>query len=135
MSLYCTPPTIARNSVGAVASIILLGLSACKEESAPADAYDITVYESRGLQCEIGTTPQQSGLKLIQQGIDVRRSGCGVLTNIAVPALCGIPDVLINLHVIPSVNLDAAERIGFFSVDTLRNEYDWLDCETRSALP
>jgi hypothetical protein len=135
MNLSSRLSRVARHVLGAAASLIVLGLSACNDDVASPDPYDITVFESRGLQCEVGSTPQQSGLKLIQQGLDVRRSGCGVMRNVAFPAVCGAPSGLILLHAIPSVSSAAAEQIGFKSVDTLRNGYDWVDCDTGRVLP
>lgn len=119
----------------ALATAVLLGLAGCNDGAVEETAGSVTVFESSGRQCEARTTPQQSGLKLIQQGLDVQRSGCGVMKERAFPAVCGAESPLINLHVIPAVSLDAAERTGFRNAASLEKGYDWLDCETGKVLP
>lgn len=52
-----------------VGALLLLALSGCNEEAVSVDPYDITVFEWAGLQCQVGPTPEQSGLRLIQQGL------------------------------------------------------------------
>ena len=120
------------------ASIFALALTGCGEDITLDYSQYITVFEGRGtVQCQSagGITPQQSGLKLIRQGLDVRRSGCGVMTNVAFPAVCGGATGEILLHDIPAVSLDVADRLQFKSVDTLNNGYAWVDCESGRILP
>lgn len=117
--------------------VAILGLESagCNDDAAPVVAQDVSVYESRGRQCEAPLTAQQSGLKLIQQGLDVRRSGCGSIRNVAFPSVCGAPTALILVHVIPAVSLEVAERAGFSSVDSLKDGYTSIDCGTGAPLP
>ncbi len=127
-----------------------LGLSGCGEEGEEMDAPqerimpgNVTVFSSRGrLQCDFtgGITPQQSELKLTREGVDVLRSGCGVMTERAFAAVCGGPSGELVLHEIRSVNLDTAERIGFSAVDELKvpggsKGFAWVDCETGAIAP
>lgn len=121
-----------------IPSMLALALTGCREDIALDNSQYITVFEGRGtVQCQStgGITPQQSGLKLIQQGLDVRRSGCGVMTNVAFPAVCGASNGEILLHDIPAVSLDVAERLQFRSVDTLKGGHAWVDCESGKLLP
>ncbi|HEU4780894.1 MAG TPA: hypothetical protein VFS58_13510 [Steroidobacteraceae bacterium] len=104
---------------------------------------NVVVFASRErLQCDFtgGITPQQSEQKLIREGVDVLRSGCGGMTEVAFAAVCGGASGDIVLHEIRSVNLDTAERVGFGSVAELRVPggipgYAWVDCETGARLP
>jgi len=68
-------PLIARYTASASTLILALALTSCGEEPPPVDVNYFTVFEGRGTkQCQNtnGITPEQSGLKLIQQGLDVR---------------------------------------------------------------
>ena len=129
---------IVRSTAAAVISMLTLSLAACNEEPIPVETNYVVVFEGSGkLQRESfsGVSPQQSGLRLIRQGLDVRRSGCGVMTNVAFPPVCGGMTGDILLHEISLVSLDVAERIGFRSVGTLQNGYAWVDCESGRPLP
>lgn len=122
-------------------------LSGCGEESdAPSDLLrrgNILVFEGRGrLQCDFtgGITPEQSAMKLIREGVDVLRSGCGGMTDVAFAAVCGGPTGELVLHEIRSANLDTAERAGFRDVSELKvpgggQGYAWVDCDTGNLLP
>jgi hypothetical protein len=122
-----------------------IGLSGCGEESAgeqprPGNSF---VFEGRGrLQCDFtgGITPEQSAMKLIREGVDVMRSGCGAMTEVAFAAVCGGPSGELVLHEIRSVNLDTAERAGFREVAELKTSgggqgYAWVNCDTGAVLP
>ena len=105
-------------------------------------AGDMWVYEGRqSVQCgSRGLTTQESAQKLINGGIDVVRSACGVMTGVAFPALCGSGTGEILLHEIRSVNLVDAEQRGFKSVATLQipaqgRDYARVDCQTGALLP
>jgi len=123
------------------------GLSGCGEESdAPIENVrrgNTLVYEGRGrLQCDFtgGITPEQSAMKLIREGVDVLRSGCGGMTEVAFAAVCGGPSGELVLHEIRSANLDTAERAGFRDVSELKvpggsQGYAWVDCDTGNTLP
>ena len=53
---------------------------------------DVLVFESRQtIQCgSRGLTTQQSAQKLVNSGIDVLESNCGVNTGVAFATLCGL---------------------------------------------
>lgn len=82
---------------------------------------DILIYADRGArQCESdGLSPEESAQILINAGIDVLASTCGIITGVAFPAVCGggTPDILV--HQIRSVNLPDAEQLGFQEINTL----------------
>jgi hypothetical protein len=123
------------------------GLSGCGEDSdTPEETFrsgNAVVYEGRGrLQCDFtgGITPEQSAMKLIREGVDVMKSGCGAMTDVAFAAVCGGPNGELVLHQIRTVNLDTAERAGFHAVAELKvpgggQGYAWVDCTTGAVLP
>jgi len=86
------------------------------------DEVNVLVFESDGRrQCEPAVvTPQQSARRLADGGVDVRDSSCAVLTNLAFPAVCGAPSGELVVHEIDQHQLDAAQRLGFSLVTTLR---------------
>ena len=103
---------------------------------------DVLVFESRqAIQCgSRGLTTQQSAQKLVNGGIDVLESNCGVNTGVAFATLCGLGTGDILIHKIRRVNLADAEQLGFSSVATLQNPaagigYAKVDCETGAPLP
>ena len=103
---------------------------------------DVLVFESRqAIQCgSRGLTTQQSAQKLVNGGIDVLESNCGVVTGVVQAAVCGIRTHDIIIHRIREVNLADAERLGFDSVVTLRDpvqgiDYAKVDCDTGALLP
>lgn len=120
------------------------GLGACGDEQASDDAApgNALVFESRqSVQCgSRGITAQQSAQRLINGGLDVTRSGCGVMTGVAFAAVCGGGTGEILLHEIRTANVDDADRLGFAPVEELRNPatgqgYSWVDCQTGAILP
>ena len=103
---------------------------------------DVLVYESRqAIQCTTrGLTTQASAQKLVNGGIDVLESNCGVNTNLVFAAVCGAGTSDILIHKIRSANLTDAEQRGFSSVATLINPttgigYAKVDCDTGAPLP
>jgi hypothetical protein len=124
-------------------------LAACGGESAEdplraerASVGDVLVFESRqAIQCTSrGLTTQASAQKLVNAGIDVLESNCGVNTNLAFAAVCGAGTGDILIHKIRSANLADAEQRGFSSVATLSNPttgigYAKVDCDTGAPLP
>ena len=124
-------------------------LGACGSESAEdplrserVSSGDVLVYESRqAIQCTTrGLTTQQSAQKLVNGGIDVLESNCGVSTNLVFAAVCGGGTGDIIIHKIRSSNLADAEQRGFSSVATLQNPttgigYAKVDCDTGAPLP
>ena len=124
-------------------------LGACGGESAEdplrserVSSGDVLVYESRqAIQCITrGLTTQASAQKLINGGIDVLESNCGMNTGVVFAAACGYGTGDILIHKIRSSNLADAEQRGFSSVDTLRGPvvgigYLKVDCDTGELLP
>jgi hypothetical protein len=113
-----------------------------RDDSHDAGPGDVLVYRSRqSVQCgSRGLTPAQSAQRLIDGGIDVIKSGCGSLTGVFVPAVCGGDTGDILIHEIRRENLPDAEKLGFGSAATLIKPatgegYAWVDCETRQPLP
>ena len=103
---------------------------------------DALVYQSRGgLLCgSRGMTPEQGARTLINGGIDVIESGCGTMTNVSFPAVCGASTGDILLHEIRRVNLPDAEKLGFKDPATLADPptnagYAWVNCDTGEVLP
>ena len=146
MRMFTGPRSLHLSALLAVCALSA-GLSACGEESdTPGERLrpgNVVVFEGRGrLQCEFtgGITPEQSAMKLIREGVDVMRSGCGAMTDVAFAAVCGGPSGELVLHEIRSVNLDTAERAGFHEVEELKvpgsgQGYAWVDCATGTILP
>lgn len=80
------------------------------------------VYEAgpRLAQCDLAAlTPTQSAAKLTSAGVEVQRSSCGHITDMAYPAVCGAGTGEIILHDIPPSQLAAAGAAGFRSVEDL----------------
>ena len=105
-------------------------------------AGNVLVYQGRqSVQCgPKGLSPEQGAQTLINGGIDVLKSGCGGMTDVFYPAVCGAGDGSILLHEIRRENLPDAERLGLKDVATLRNKstglgYVWVDCDTGAPLP
>ena len=103
---------------------------------------DVQVFESRqSVQCGTrGLTTQQSAQKLVNGGIDVLESNCGVTTGFAYAAVCGGATGEILIHKVRRANLGDAEQLGFESVETLRNPttgigFANVDCDTGAPLP
>lgn len=83
------------------------------------------VMESRGTkQCEGGgLTVEQSRGKLVDGGIQVVESRCGVRTDRMYPQVCGGATGDILLHRIPTAMLDAALELGFDPVGTVAYQF------------
>ena len=103
---------------------------------------DVLVYESRlAVQCGTrGLTTQESAQKLVNGGIDVLESNCGVVTGVVQAAVCGIGTPELLIHKIRKVNLADAKQLGFDSVSILRDpargtDYAKVDCDTGALLP
>ena len=125
-------------------------LAACGSESgdAPSPIDKITpvtntlVYEGRqSVQCGTrGLTTQQSAQKLVDGGIDVLESNCGVITGMFYAAVCGGGTGDILIHKIRKENLADAEALGFKSVTELQDpaqgtDYAKVDCDTGVLIP
>ena len=123
-------------------------LAACPEETITPEALgtveeprtpdDSLVYADRGVrQCESdGVSLEASAQILINAGIDVIRSTCGVKTGVAYPAVCGGGTGDILVHGIRGVNIPDAEQLGFQDISTLVNVaagtgYELFDCGER----
>ena len=119
------------------------GLGACGgEEPQGVIPGDALVYESRqAITCGTrGLTTQQSAQKLIDGGIDVIASNCGVVTGVAYAAVCGQATGEILIHEIRRVNVPDAEQRGFNPVTELQDpvsgvSWEKVDCETGVVLP
>lgn len=131
-----TPPILAW--------ALAAGLCGCDGEKAPGTirAGDALVYESRqAVQCgSRGLTTSQSAQKLINGGIDVIASNCGVVSGVAYVALCGTETGEILIHEIPAVNIPDAEQRGFNRVTELQDpvsgiSWEKVDCQTGAVLP
>ncbi len=99
---------------------------------------DTLVYADREVrQCESdGMSPEASAQILINAGIDVLQSTCGIRTGVEYPAVCGGGTADILVHEIRSVNLPDAEQLGFQEISTLIDEavgtsYELLNCANR----
>jgi hypothetical protein len=124
-----------------------IGLTGCGEDSsAPLEdlrSGNLVVYEGRGrLQCDFtgGITPAQSAMKLTGAGVDVLRSGCGVMTGVVFAAVCGGSSGELLLHEIRAENRETAEQLGFAPAQELVSRvsetgYAWVDCQTGAILP
>lgn len=127
---------------------LALFLAACpedtvtSEDSATAESAvapgDSLVFADRGVrQCESdGISPEASAQILIDAGIDVIRSNCGIRTGVAYLAVCGAGSVDILVHEIRSVNVPDAEVLGFQEISTLVDaakgtSYELIDCADR----
>ncbi|WP_051303346.1 hypothetical protein [Psychromonas aquimarina] len=112
---------------------LALTLSACVSTSN--DENTVTIYINSGaVQCESsGKTAAETALLLNEQGIEVRASLCGSLTNLAVIAMCGAGTTDINLHLIGQSDLSSAQDLGFENVESLKLEndpgYQGADCK------
>ena len=96
---------------------------------------DSLVFADRGArQCESdGISLDASAQILIDAGIDVINSACGIRTGVAYPAVCGEGTVDIVVHEIRTVNLADAETLGYLEINTLVNAavgtgYELVDC-------
>jgi len=119
--------------------VVTLLIVACRENSAtqkvPVTTDDLLVYADREVrQCESdGFSPEASAQILINAGIDVLQSTCGIRTGVEFPAVCGGATGDILVHEIRSVNLADAEQLGFQEISTLIDaaagtSYRLVDC-------
>ena len=86
-------------------------------------------------QCEPAILLESSAQKLIDAGVDVLRSSCGVRTGVSYAAVCGGPSGDILVHEIRSVNIRDANRLGFQEISILVDAsagtgYQLVDCDT-----
>ena len=111
-------------------------LAACSEDSGLPE--NSLVFADRGVrQCESnGISPGASAQILINAGVDVLRSNCGLRTGVNYPALCGAGTADILVHQIRSVNMPHAAQLGFQDVRSLVDSadgtgYRLINCATR----
>jgi hypothetical protein len=90
------------------------------------------VFVNRGsIQCEsTGMTLTQTSSLLVDQGIDVIDSICGIKAGIDVIALCGKGDLKINIHLIHTQNVNKAVNLGFSPISKLTDGYVEIACPT-----
>lgn len=127
---------------------LALFLAACPKDTAtPEDRTsqqgtvapgDSLVYADRGArQCESdGMSLEASAQLLIDGGMDVVNSTCGIRTGVDYPDVCGGGTVDILVHQIRTVNLSDAEPLGFQEINTLVNAaagtgYELINCDDR----
>lgn len=104
-------------SIAAGILIACVALAGCADSDAPADDTAQVFISSGRTQCNNdGLMLSQTQLMLVQGGLDVLASSCGVITGIAFPAVCGGGTPNINIHRIRKVNVPDAERLGFLDV-------------------
>ena len=128
--------------------VVALVLAACPDDTGtPEDPAtweaavgpgDSLVFADRGVrQCQSdGISPEASAQILINAGMDVIRSTCGIRTGVDYPPVCGGGTVDILVHEIRSVNLSDAEQLGFQAISTLTDtaagtSYELVDCADR----
>lgn len=111
-------------------------LPGCGEEK------NALVYEGRqAVQCgSRGLTTAESAQKLIDGGIDVIASNCGIVTGQVYAAVCGAGTGEILIHEIRSENVRDAEQRGFNPVRELQDPvsgttWEKVDCQTGIVLP
>ena len=116
--------------------VVTLLLVACPGDSDTPG--DILVYADREVvQCESDGVPLEASAQiLINAGIDVLQSSCGIRTGVEYPAVCGGITGDILVHEIRSVNLPDAEQLGFQEIRTLIDaaagtSYQLVDCANR----
>lgn len=134
--------------------VVTLLIVACQEDSGtpetlvttedlvstgvPVTTDDLLVYSDREVrQCESdGVSLEASAQILIDAGIDVIKSTCGIRTGVEYPAVCGGATGDILVHEIRSVNLSDAEQLDFQEISTLIDaaagtSYELVDCAER----
>ena len=109
----------------------VLFLAACDFHSSEAD--ETLVFAEGALQCQPPASLESSAQILIDAGIDVLWSSCGIKTGVTVPAVCDSPSLAILVHEIRTVNLQDAERLGFQEARLLVDasagtDYELTDC-------
>lgn len=82
---------------------------------------NIIVYISKGnTQCnDDGLSADDSSQVLVNAGIDVIETFCGVTTGLSVAAVCGGVTGDILAHEIREVNLSRAKELGYKAIETL----------------
>lgn len=107
-------------------------LTAC---AAPKQVPQAMVYINTGaIQCEIeGQTGVQTARLLTDNNIEVSKTQCGNLSNMAVASVCGGTTTEINVHTIPLDKVEHAQDLGFEDVSTLKMQddlgYNVSDCK------
>ena len=122
----------------AVAGVAVLAACDGGDGNQFASPGDKLVFEDRGsIQCESdGITPEASAQKLIDAGIDVMSSTCGIRTGVAFATVCGEGTGEILVHEIRAANVEDAVKLGFAEVATLVDvgaglNYELIDCADR----
>lgn len=119
-----------KKSILLASSVFLL--TACVTTEQPPQEM---VYINTGeVQCELaGQTGVQTARLLTDNNIDVSKTQCGQLTNMAVASVCGGTTVNINIHAISADKVAHAQDLGFEHVSTLKQQdnlgYDVSDCK------
>lgn len=122
--------------------VVTLLIVACREDLVTPEVLvttdDLLVYSDREVrQCESdGVSLEANAQILINAGIDVIKSTCGIRTGVEYPTVCGGATGDILVHEIRSVNLSDAEQLGFQEMSTLIDaaagtSYELVDCADR----
>jgi hypothetical protein len=93
-----------------------LAVAGCDDDAPQDDTAQVFRLTGKTQCANDGLTLAQTNAMLIQGGLDVLESSCGVITGVAFPAVCGAGTPNINLHRIRKVNIPDAERLGFTDV-------------------
>jgi hypothetical protein len=107
---------VTMRSIGAVLLVVCVALAGCDDDAPSDDTAQVFRYTGKTQCANDGLTLAQTNAMLIQGGLDVLESSCGVVIGIAFPAVCGGGTPNINIHRIRKVNIPDAERLGFADV-------------------
>jgi len=116
-------------------SLLVISLAAC--QSSKESVEHSTVYIADGsVQCEEGgKTGDETAKMLTDNAISVSETQCGHLAVQAMIAMCGGPTAAINVHTIPTADLEKAQALGFKNVLTLKQGdnkgYEATECKVK----
>ena len=107
-----------------IAAICAFTTSCGGSNSSDSEINSVQVFISNGsIHCGFeGNSPAQTAQLLIQNGIDVIESQCGIITGLARPAVCGSATDEVNIHTIFRANQNAAEELGFQPESNFNNQ-------------
>jgi hypothetical protein len=102
--------------ISAICLAACVVFAGCNDDTPSDDTAQVFRYTGKTQCANDGLTLAQTNAMLIQGGLDVLESSCGMVTGVAFPAVCGGGTPNINLHRIRKVNIPDAERLGFIDV-------------------
>jgi len=108
----------------------------CGGGNGPSSSQDtVLIYKStEAVQCGFeGFSIDDTANELIEAGVDVLLSQCGITTGLIVATVCGAGTFDINIHEIPAQNIEDAEDLEFSQIEDLIDEeagvgYQTTDC-------